>query len=235
MSLNHLLLFLTITSLSLSSTQKKKKKTIYIIRHGETDLNVDPIPHIRGRINNPLNKEGIAHAKAAGDFLSDIPIGKIYYSSIPRAHQTAENVASQHKDKVTLIEEPDVIDISWGDWEGKSFMECFGREDGGDFFKAPQNLIIPNGETFYGVMSRLRHFFVKFWESDEDICTVVTHGAVTNLMALMFTGGPLEKFWSMYMAGCGVSKVYMKNVNDFEIAYWNMHHFLKDGERKYIK
>ena len=42
-------------------------------------------------------------------------------------------------------------------------------------------------------MSRLRNFFVKFWESDEDICTVVTHGAVTNLMAVMFTGGFLKK------------------------------------------
>ena len=234
MSLTKIFLLLTITTLTKSKTQKSKK-TIYIIRHGETDLNVDPIPRIRGRINNPLNKEGIAHAKAAGDFLSEIPIGKIYYSSIPRAYQTAQNIASQHKEKVTLIEEPDVIDISWGDWEGKTFMECFGREDGGDFFKNPQNLIIPNGETFYGVMARLRHFFIKFWESDENICTIVSHGAVTNVMALMFIGAPLEKFWTMYMAGCGVSKVYMKGINHFEIAYWNMHHFLKDGERKYIK
>ena len=35
----------------------------------------------------------------------------------------------------------------------------------------------------------------------------------------MFLQAPLEKFWSMYMEGCGVSKVRMKNVNDFEVLY----------------
>ena len=32
----------------------------------------------------------------------------------------------------------------------------------------PEKLIIPEGETFYSVMDRLRLFFVKFWESDEN-------------------------------------------------------------------
>ena len=232
MSFHYILLFLLSLSFSLS---QKDKKVIYIIRHGETALNVDPTPRIRGRIPNPLNEEGIAHAKAAGDFLANEDLGTIYYSAIPRARQTAELVAGQHKTPVTLVESDEVIDISWGDWEGKTFMECFGREDGGDFFRNPQNLIIPNGETFYGVMSRMRQFFVKFWLSDENVCTIVSHGAVTNVMALMITGSPLEKFWSMYMEGCGVSKVRMKNVNDFEVLYWNMHHFRKDGERKYLK
>ena len=31
-----------------------------------------------------------------------------------------------------LIEEPLVIDISWGDWEGKTYEELFG-EDRGDY------------------------------------------------------------------------------------------------------
>ena len=224
--------FLLLLSLS---TCEKSKKIIYIIRHGETALNVDPTPRIRGRIPNPLNEEGIAHARALGDFLSKEEIGKIYYSSIPRAKQTAELIAEHHSFPVELVEDPDVIDISWGDWEGKTFIECFGREDGADFFKNPQNLIIPNGESFYHVMDRIRNFFVKFWLSDENICTIVSHGAVTNVIALMITASPLEKFWSMYMEGCGVSKVRMKNVYDFEILYWNMHHFRKEGELKYLK
>ena len=49
----------------------QKKKTIYLIRHGETDFNTDPVPRVRGRINVPLNDIGVAHCKAAGDFLSN--------------------------------------------------------------------------------------------------------------------------------------------------------------------
>ena len=41
-----------------------------------------------------------------------------------------------YKDKVTLIEKTNVIDITWDDWEGKNFMKCFIRKEGGDYFKA---------------------------------------------------------------------------------------------------
>lgn len=212
-----------------------KKKTIYLIRHGETNFNTDPVPRVRGRIEVPLNDMGWAHCRAAGDFLADTDIGKIYYSKMQRARQTAEAVAGQHKTKVEMIEEPLVIDISWGIWEGKTYMEAFGAEDGGDYFAAPERLTMPGGETFYSVMDRLRRFFVRFWESDEEVCTIVSHGAVTNIASLMFMQAPLEKFWSMYVSSCGVSKVTMNGVYKFTINYWNAQHFLKEGEKKYLK
>ena len=219
--------------ISLASTQKKK--TIYLIRHGETDFNTDPVPRVRGRINVPLNDIGIAHCKAAGDFLSNENIGKIYYSEIPRARQSAECVAQQHKTSIEMIEEPLVIDISWGIFEGKTYLEAFGDEKGGDLVFHPERLIVPEGDTFYAVMDRLRRFFVKFWESDEEVCTIVTHGAVTNVMSLMFLQAPLEMFNAMYMSACGVSKIQMKSIYDFTIEYWNAKYFLKDGEKKYLK
>ena len=226
-----LLTFFLLTSISC----KEKSKTFYLIRHGETNFNTDPVPRVRGRISVPLNDAGIAHAKAAGDFLAETNIGKIYYSEIPRAQQTAELVAGQHKTKVELIGDPLVIDISWGDWEGKTYKEAFGSDDGGDYFKHPERLTMPNGETFYSVMDRLRRFLVRFWLGDEEVCTIVSHGAITNIFSLMLIQAPLEKFWTMYMSACGVSKVKMKGISDFVIEYWNADHFLKEGEKKYLK
>ena len=84
----------------LSFVHSEKKKTIYLIRHGETNFNTDPVPRVRGRINVPLNDVGIAHCKAAGDFLANEKIGKIYYSAVPRAKQSAECVAQQHSTPV---------------------------------------------------------------------------------------------------------------------------------------
>ena len=213
----------------------EKKKIIYLIRHGETNFNTDPVPRVRGRINVPLNDAGIAHCKAAGDFLANEKIGKIYYSAIPRAKQSADCVAEHHNGPVELVEEPLVIDISWGIYEGKTYMEAFGDETGGDLMHHPEKLIVPEGETFYAVMDRLRLFFVKFWESDEEVCTIVSHGAITNVLSLMFLQAPLEKFWSMYMSACGVSKVQMKSIYSFTIEYWNANYILKEGEKKYLK
>ena len=219
----------------LSFVVSEKKKIIYLIRHGETNFNTDPVPRVRGRINVPLNDVGIAHCKAAGDFLANEKIGKIYYSAVPRAKQSADCVAEQHSTKVELVEDPLVIDISWGVYEGKTYQEAFGDEKGGDYMFHPEKLIIPQGETFYSVMDRLRLFFVKFWESDETECTIVSHGAITNILSLMFLQAPLEKFWSMYMSACGVSKIQMKSIYSFTIEYWNANHFLAEGEKKYIK
>ena len=176
----------------------------------------------------PLNDKGLLHAHQAGEFLKDENIGKIYYSKIHRAKQTAEAVAEKHSTKVELVEEPLVIDISWGDWEGKTYRECFGSDDGGDYFKYPEKMIVPNGESFYSVMDRLRKFLEKFWQSDEEICTIVSHGAVLNCLGLVIMQAPLSHFWSMYMSGCGVSKIIMKDVSRISIDYWNAHHFLKD-------
>ena len=225
-------LFIALFALSVCA----KKKILYLIRHGETNFNTDPVPRVRGRINVPLNDEGIAHCRAAGDFLADEDIGKIYYSDIPRAKQSAELVAEQHKKgKTELIPEPLVIDISWGVYEGKTYLEAFGDEKGGDYMFHPERLKIPEGETFYSVMDRLRLFLVRFWDSDEEVCTIVSHGAITNILSLMLLQAPLEKFWSMYMAACGVSKVQMKGIYEFTIEYWNAFHFLKEGEKKYLK
>ena len=207
--------------------EKPKKKYIYIVRHGETDFNTDPVPRVRGRVDVPLNEIGVQHAKEAGEFLkNEKNIGKIYYSSIPRAKQTAELIAQQQTKPVELIEEPLVIDITWGDWEGKTYKEAFGNEDGGDYTYAPDKLMIPNGETFYGVMDRLRKFLEKFWKSDEEICTIVSHGAVLYNLGLIITQAPLCKWRTMGMNSCGVSGIKMKGVNDFTIDFWTAHHFL---------
>ena len=225
------LLLLTLVSLSYS----EKKKTIYLIRNGETNFNTDSLSRVGGRINVPLNNLGIAHCKAAGDFLSNQNIGKIYYSSLPRAKQSAEYIAKQHKTKVEMVEDPFVIDMSFGSYEGKTYKEAFGDEKGGDLILHPEKLIIPEGETFYSVMNILRLFFVKFWESEEDVCTIVSHGSIMNVLSLMFLQAPLEKFWSMYMSPCGVSKIQMESIYSFTVEYWNSNNFLEEGEKKYLK
>ena len=138
------LLLLTLVSLSYS----EKKKTIYLVRNGETNFNTDSLSRVSGRINVPLNDLGIAHCKAAGDFLSNKNIGKIYYSSLPRAKQTAEYICKQHKTPVELIEDPFVIDMSFGSYEGKTYKEAFGDEKGGDLIFHPEKLIIPEGKHF---------------------------------------------------------------------------------------
>ena len=90
----------------------------------------------------------------------------------------------------------------------------------------PEKLIIPEGETFYDIMNRLRLFFVKFLESDEEVCTIISHGSIMNILSLIILQAPIEKFWYMHMNPCGVSKVQMNSIYSFNVEYWNENNFL---------
>ena len=202
----------------LSSIFSEKKKIIYLIRNGE--------PKVRGIINTLLTEEGIAHCKAAGDFLSNEKIGKIYYSGIQIGKETAKLIEIKHSTKVEMIEEHSITDIFWEMHESKTYQEDFKDDN--------EKLIILEGESFYALMNRLRLFLIKFWESDEEECTIVTQGTFINILSLMFLQAPVGKFGSLKMFNCGVSKIQMKNIYSFVVEYWNAHYFFKDGEKKYL-
>ena len=206
--------------------QKKKSKTLYFIRHGETDFNTDPIPRVRGRVPIGLNEAGLRHAKQAGEFLKDTKISSIYYSAVNRAQQTAQAVYEYHKD-AKFVEEPLVLDISWGDWEGKTYEEALGDPKGGDYVKNPSRLLVPNGESFYSVVDRFRKFLFRILDSDEDDVCVVSHATNLNLLWCYIIDAPYNKFVKCTMSPCGVSKVIMEDIDDIRIKYWNACHFLK--------
>lgn len=205
---------------------KKVQKTLYLVRHGETDFNTDPVPRVRGRVPIPLNEAGIQHANQAGDFLKNEKISSIYYSSVIRAKQTAEAIHKFHPDS-KFIEEPLVLDISWGDWEGKTYEEAFGDPKGGDYAKDPSRLLIPNGESFYSVVDRLREFLFKIIESDEDNVCIVSHATNLNLFGCFIFDAPYKKFVNFTMNPCGVSKVIVESIDNIKVKYWNACHFLK--------
>lgn len=63
------------------------KKTLYIIRHGETDFNKNGIVQGRG-VNSPLNITGIAQGDAFYNMYKGVSFDKLYLSKLIRTGQT---------------------------------------------------------------------------------------------------------------------------------------------------
>ena len=61
---------------------------IYIVRHGETDWNLQK--RLQGREDIPMNETGVAQANAAGRALEGIEFEYILSSPLTRARRTAE-------------------------------------------------------------------------------------------------------------------------------------------------
>ena len=73
----------------------KKTCTIYLVRHGETDNNVNDI--IQGQMKGiSLNTTGKDQAKLAALKLKKIKFDAIYSSDLLRAKQTAQIINLEH-------------------------------------------------------------------------------------------------------------------------------------------
>lgn len=95
------------------------KKTIYLIRHGETDFN--KMGAVQGRgVNADLNEKGRMQAHAFFQKYKDVPFKKVYTSSLKRTQQTSQGFI----DLGIPTEAFEGLDeISWGIVEGKTLKE----------------------------------------------------------------------------------------------------------------
>ncbi len=65
---------------------------LYLVRHGRTVLNADG--RLRGRLDPPLDDEGVAEAEALGRTFARMEVATIVSSPLARARQTAEHIAA---------------------------------------------------------------------------------------------------------------------------------------------
>ena len=99
------------------------KTRIILVRHGETEWNVEQ--RFRGHHDIPLNETGIAQARALARRLAPEPVAAVYCSRLQRASHTAEIIAAPHD--LTPIGEDSLANINYGDLEGLTLTEVSER------------------------------------------------------------------------------------------------------------
>ena len=90
-------------------------KTIYLIRHGETDFNRQGIVQGSG-VDSDLNELGQAQAEAFFQTYQHIPFDKVYTSALKRTHQSVKKFLAKN---LTWEQHQGLNEISWGVREGK--------------------------------------------------------------------------------------------------------------------
>ncbi len=93
--------------------------TIYVVRHGETDWNVQR--RTQGHTDIPLNSNGEIQAEELGKELQDIKFDAAFSSDLQRAHKTAEIIVLEKK---LVVQTTKLLrERSWGSMEGKNVDE----------------------------------------------------------------------------------------------------------------
>ena len=155
-------------------------KTLYLVRHGETDHNAGG--RAMGQMDVPLNARGLDQARQTAECLRRYPIERIVSSDLGRALSTAEALAGA----LGLSVEPDVRlrELSFGILEGRTVEECeaenpeaVARWRSGDF-----DASLPGGESRRSLMQRTRAVLDEIVAGPHAHIAIFSHGGTLNAL-----------------------------------------------------
>ena len=165
---------------------------IYILRHGETDLNKKAV--MQGRLDEVLNESGRELAAVTGRRMRDIRIDECFSSPLKRARESAEIILGESGNDTAITFDDRLLEIDFGDLEGKSITEM--GDAGRLVFTDPFHFAgFPGGESVNDVCARTQEFLKELAARDDDKTYLVsTHGCALRAMVNFLSADPSD-FW----------------------------------------
>ncbi len=147
---------------------------IYLVRHGQTDWNLEK--RLMGLTDIPLNKSGISQAKSLGEEAYQLKIDHIFSSNLLRAKETAEIINKFINVGISLDER--LRELNYGVIEGRILKEI-PSECWNQFNLYPEQL---RAESFESVYNRIKDFFGDLAKKSLSNVLVVTHGGTLRMI-----------------------------------------------------
>jgi len=196
------------------------KKEIYIIRHGETDLNHQGIVQGRG-MDSHLNERGKRQAQAFFRHFGKEGFEIIYTSSLIRTKQTVQPFADAG---YSVFSRGELDEISWGIYEGRLPDNIASREYQNMLKKWRSGILdekIPGGES----PKELQHRQMKFIENilkpaQEKKILICSHGRAIRSLLCTLLGDDLSKMDDYPHRNLSLYKIF-HNSNGFELEWFN--------------
>ncbi|TCP55785.1 alpha-ribazole phosphatase/probable phosphoglycerate mutase [Tumebacillus sp. BK434] len=143
--------------------------TLLLIRHGETDANVQR--RYIGRTDVPLNATGLAQAAELRAAFSEHRIAAIYHSPYQRTLATAAQLGEELRADERLAE------LHFGAWEALTYDEISERDHLYSWYDDPWHFAPPGGETLQQLDLRLSSWLHDILaRHPEQTVAAVSHG-----------------------------------------------------------
>lgn len=167
---------------------------IYIVRHGETDLNVKGI--YGGRIDSELNEVGLEQAKKVAEKLKGIKFDYVFSSPLKRACTTAKIICDND-----IITDERIIERDNGELEGKAKTEVPNDINFNDPNETRFNI-----ENINDFRARIDDFFKDITKNyHKKNILVVTHAGVGIYARCFFEGEPKSgNYYDYKLKNCEV-------------------------------
>jgi probable phosphomutase (TIGR03848 family) len=168
-----------------------------------------------------LNEEGQAQAAALGKRLADSTLDRLYVSPLERTMETAQAI-QQHHPRLTLVQNEQIGEVRYGDWEGMEISKLTGRKMWQVVQQYPSRAEFPNGETMRGVQTRAVNAIEALVEAHpRETVVVVSHADLIKMVIAHYLGMHLDEFQRIVIAPASISSLslgfgrpYVGTVND---------------------
>jgi broad specificity phosphatase PhoE len=169
---------------------------LLLIRHGETDWNVEG--RWQGQIDVPLNARGRQHASQIADELVGEDIQAIYASDLSRALETAQPLASRLG--LPVRTDARLREINQGEWQGLLVTEIQARY--AELFRLrkdnPRTVAPPGGETVSQVQERVEQALNDILQRHPgETMAIVAHGFVIAVLRVRLENKPIDEVWDL--------------------------------------
>ncbi len=174
---------------------------LYLVRHGETDWNIDS--KIQGHTDIALNEKG---RRQAGELAKELAEGnyhirEIYTSEKERAWETARIIGNVLG--ITPRVAKGLEEICLGKWEGhtwKQVKEQFAEEYA-LWHSDRRNQIPPMGESYQQLLDRLLPAIDDIIKKEQEDTLIVTHSGVIMTLLSYVYDTPFEDMARNYKTG----------------------------------
>ncbi len=204
-------------------------KTLYIVRHGQTELNRLGIVQGRGR-DTDLNDEGKKQAYLFYNDYKNVPFDKIYISALRRTQQSIQPFIDLG---IPYEKLPGLDELAWGIYEGQpstpatkaAFLQIMRDWTGGKLDskfeggESPNEVQVRQQEALDVIMSH----------PEEKNVLICMHGRAMRLFLCILTGKPLTEMDNFPHQNLVLYKVIFDG-EKFEIADFNNALHLKSLE-----
>ncbi len=169
---------------------------IYIIRHGQTQLNQQNV--LQGRSDYPLNETGIQQAMNAAELLRGVSFRTVFSSPLIRAVETAECIAPNCVIRTDIR----LIEMDYGPYEGMGLSAL--TPEVVLFFQDFVHNPAPDGmEQLEHIVKRTGQFLEEKCRTEDNIL-LSTHAIAMKGILEYLTPDSHGSYWSKYIGNCEI-------------------------------
>ena len=177
---------------------------IYIIRHGQTELNNKGIMQGRGS-NAPLNDKGIEQVQKAAEFFRErgISFSRVYSSPLIRAVETAR-IAAGLEDSSSIKLDDRLLEMDYGPYESidlkqlpqelKVFFSDFVHNPAPEGMEPLASIVERSGD----ILEEVKQFAI------EENVLLSTHAIAMKGILEYLTPDSQGSYWSKYIGNCAI-------------------------------